>query len=174
METALWYLATSNVSANFDSYYVGKNYFMYVGDRDPRFHLIPWDLGLSFGLFGLQGGGGGRPGPGTSATRVSPFAQETDANRPLIRRLLAVPDFRADYLAHYRALMNEAFTAEWLGALGTRYQDLVRDAAQDEETAQGRISGSFTFAQFLANLQTAVTTGGGGATGGSAPASSPW
>jgi hypothetical protein len=173
IETALWYLATSNLIANFDSYYVGKNYFMYVGGRDPRFHLVPWDLGLSFGVFGLQGGGGGgRPGPGTSSAQVSPFAQESDQNRPLIRRLLAVPDYRADYLAHYRALLSEAFTTEWIGAVGTRYQLLIQDAVKAEEAAQGRVAGAFTYAQFLANLQSAVGSGGGGpggGPGGSAP-----
>jgi spore coat protein CotH len=162
VETVLWYLATSNIIANFDSYYVGKNYYLYHGQRDERFHMIPWDLGLSFGLFGLQSGQGG-PGGGsaTPAARVDPFAQETEAGRPLIRRLLAVPGYRADYLAHYRAFLTEVFTPERIEAVGQRYQDLIHQSAADEVAAQGSIAGAFTVAQFEQNLRQDVTVGGG-------------
>ncbi|MEO8084448.1 MAG: CotH kinase family protein [Ardenticatenales bacterium] len=176
VDSALWYLAGNNVIANFDSYYVGKNYYLYRGKRDARWDVIPWDLGLSFGLFGLRAGGaggGGRPGGGGGATSTAladPFAQSTDATRPLIRRLLAVPSFKADYVAHYRALMDDVFKPAWLTEVGQSYQDIVHQAAADEVAAQGNISGAFTLAQFEANLLYDVTRGtGGGFGGGAAP-----
>jgi len=157
VESALWYLALNNVLGNFDSYYAGKNFYLYLGNRDPRFDVITWDTGLGFGIFGLRGSNQ-RPGPGTGANtaRVSPFAQETDAGRPLIRRLLAVPEFRADYAAHYRALLDEVFTVPWVEEVGVRYQQLIRDAVRDEAAAQGNVSGSFTYAQFESNLRQAI------------------
>ncbi len=160
VESALWYLAASNLIANFDSYYVGKNYFLYNGENDPRFHLVTWDVGLSFGVFNLQGGGRMQPGREESGAAADPFAQEDEQNRPLIRRLLAVPEYRADYLAHYRALYDEVFTTEWVEDAGEQYQDLIREAARDEEAAQGRIAGSYTFEQFESNLYEPLTTGG--------------
>lgn len=170
VDSALWYLAGDNIITNFDSYYVGKNYYMYRGKRDARWDFVPWDLGLSFGLFGLRAGGangGGRPSPGGgSPATADPFAQSTDANRPLIRRLLAVPSFKADYIAHYRALRDEVFTASWLTEVGQSYQDLIRQAAADEAAAQGNISGAFTLEQFEANLMSDVSRGGGGGFGG--------
>jgi len=164
VDSALWHIAGSNILAHFDSYYVGKNYYLFAPARDPRFDVIIWDLGLDFGTFGLQSGSGGGPGAGggTNAALVDPFVQADAANRPLIRRLLAVPEFRADYLAHYRALLHERFTEDWLLEVGQSYQDLIRAAAQDEATAQGKISGSFSFEQFLANLRDPVTGSGGG------------
>ncbi len=171
VDSALWHIAGSNLLAHYDSYYVGKNHYLFAPSRDPRFDIIIWDLGLAFGTFGLRTGaggpgGGGPGGGGTAAALVDPFAQADAANRPLIRRLLAVPEFRADYLAHYRALLHERFTEDWVLELGPSYQDLIRAAAQEEAAAQGRISGSFTFEQFLANLRDPITGGGGGGGGG--------
>ncbi len=161
VETALWYLATSNLIDNFDSYYVGKNYFMYIGGRDPRLHMIPWDLGLSFGVFGLQmARTPGQPGEATPPARVDPFVQENEVSRPLIRRLLAVPEYRADYLAHYRALLEEVYNRSWIETVAKRYQDLVRDAARQEAQSYGSIGGAYSFAQFEQNLYDPV---GGGA-----------
>lgn len=164
VDSALWHIAGTSILAHYDSYYVGKNFYLFRGTRDPRFNIHIWDLGLAFGTFGFRSGGmgGGPGGGGTSAALVDPFAQADAANRPLIRRLLAVPEYRADYLAHYRTLLDEVFTEDWVLEVGQTYQDLVRDAAQAEEASQGRISGSFTFAQFLQNLREPIAPSGGG------------
>jgi spore coat protein CotH len=163
VDSALWHIAGTSILAHYDSYYVGKNYYLFAGERDPRFSVIMWDLGLAFGTFGYRApGGGGRPGGGgTGPALVDPFVQEDAASRPLIRRLLAVPQYRADYLAHYRTLLNNILTEERLLEVGERYQALIRDAVQQEATEQGTISGSYTFAQFLSNLRTAITGNGG-------------
>lgn len=169
VDSALWHIAATSILAHYDSYYVGKNYYLFAGERDPRFNIIIWDLGLAFGTFGYRApGSGGRPGGGgTPAAQVDPFAQADAASRPLIRRLLAVPQYRADYLAHYRTLLDNILTEERLLEVGERYQALIRDAVQLEATEQGNISGSFTFEQFLANLRTAI--GGSGGRGMAAP-----
>lgn len=167
VDSALWYLASSNLMAHYDSYYVGKNYYLYLGERDPRFNVINWDMGLAFGQFGWPGESGMiRPGGGgVPAAEVSPFGQEGLASRPLIRRLLAVPAFRADYLAHYRALMESVFTPEWMLEAGQAYQNLISDAVRQEEAVHGRIGGNYTHAQFLQNLRETVTLSGGGRPG---------
>lgn len=173
VDSALWYLAGNNLITNFDSYFVGKNYYLYRGERDGRWDVVPWDLGLSFGLFGLRFGGG-RPGGGGgqqagNPVTADPFAQSTDANRPLIRRLLAVPSFKADYVAHYRALRDEVFRRDFIEEVGQAYQDLVRPAAAAEAAAQGNISGAYSLAQFEANLRDDVDVGSGGFGGGVKP-----
>jgi len=169
VDSALWYIAGTNILAHYDSYYVGKNYYLFAGERDPRFNVVNWDLGLAFGTFGYRaaGAGGGPGGGGTNAALVDPFVQEDAASRPLVRRLLAVPEFRADYLAHYRTLLDDVFTEEWITEVGQSYQDLVKDAVKAEADAQGNVSGSFTYEQFLANLRDPITpSGGGGRPGG--------
>lgn len=167
VDSALWYIAGSNLTANLDSYYVGKNYYLYQSQRGGQFHAVTWDLGLGFGLFNFQVGG--RPGQGggtLNPATVDPFYQSADANRPLIRRLLAVPEYRADYLAHYRTLFHEAFTPEWIEEVGASYQALIREAVTAEVASQGNVSGSFSLAQFEANLREPITVTGGGPFGG--------
>ncbi len=167
VDSALWYIAGHNITADYDSYFVGKNFFLHYGERDPRHHMISWDMGLGFGLFpfivpggGFGPGGPGGPGGGTPVERVDPFAQAESMQRPLIRRLLSVPEFRADYVAHYRELRASLFTQEWVGALGARYQELTRAAVTAEETANGSIAGAFTLAQWEQNLNEPVEIAG--------------
>jgi len=171
VDSALWYLAGSNLMANYDSYYVGKNYYMYLGERDPRFSIVSWDLGLSLGQFPWPGNDGSfRPGPGgigsVQPAEVDPFAQSSVPNRPLIRRLLAVPTFRADYLAHYRTMMYSVFNRERFQEMGRTYQLLIDESARDEEVTHGSIGGRYTHDQFTRNLHETVRFERGGRPGG--------
>jgi len=156
VEAALWYLAGSNLLQNGDSYYAGHNYYVYETARDPRFHMLLWDLNMAFGLFPI-GGMGGRPPPGEQRdlARQSPFTSEDNRDRPLIRRLLAVPDIRADYVAHLRDLRDEAFTPERVGQIALTYQDLIRESVREEPDP------IFPYSQFEQNLRDDVSTGGG-------------
>ena len=104
VDAALWYLAANNVFMNYDSYYFGHNYFLYQAPGDRRFRPLLWDLNTVFGAFPLQGSVWGAP-----VAQVHPLALSTDSNRPLIKRLLAVPRFKADYLDHYATLTRQAF-----------------------------------------------------------------
>lgn len=169
VDSALWYLAGQNAIANFDSYYVGKNYYLYQGRRDRRFDIIPWDQGLSFGLFGLRDPGQMGPGGGgIPPATADPFAQEDEEERPLIRRLLAVPSFRADFAAHFRTIRDDAFRPGRVEAAGAAYQDLIRAAVADE-AAQGPITGAYTMAQFESNLRADIPVGRRGTIPGIVP-----
>ncbi len=122
VDGALWYLAALNLYTNYDSYYAGHNYFLYRSDADGRFHILSWDVNESFGVFP---GAGISPGDRQAVARTDPFLMATGAQaaaRPLVRRLLAVPRFRADYLAHYRTLLAEAFGIADLTARVEAYQ----------------------------------------------------
>ena len=167
VDSVLWYLAGHNITADYDSYYVGKNYYLHHGERDPRHHMVSWDMGLGFGVFAYMPAGGFGPGfpggpggGGTPVEEVDPFAQDDAASRPLIRRLLAVPEFRADYVAHYRALRESLFTEAWVDSLGTRYQELIRSSVETEAAAHGRIAGAFSVAQWEQNLRSSVQVQG--------------
>jgi hypothetical protein len=125
VDRALWFLATSNVFCNLDSYIgSGHNYYLYHGVSDDRFHLTPWDLNRSFGGFDM----------GKSLTllkSLSPYFGETNAiTHPLVNRLLSVGDWRAQYVAHVRTVVSESFQRAALDPLIKRYQDLIRSDVQ--------------------------------------------
>lgn len=124
VDGALWYIAAHNLFANFDSYYSGHNYYLYRAQADERFHVLSWDMNESFGVFRAPGVD---PADARTVIEADPFLQATAADRPLLRRLLSVPTYRADYLAHYRTLLAEAFAGADLEASVAAYQGLIRE-----------------------------------------------
>lgn len=132
VDGALWYIAAQNLYTNYDSYYAGHNFFLVRTERDARFHILSWDINESFGVFP---GAGINPADRQAVAQTDPFLMATGnqaASRPLIRRLLAVPEFRADYLAHYRTLVGLAFKPADLEARVTAYHDLIRESVRTD------------------------------------------
>lgn len=122
VDSALWYLAATNAVLNYDSYYFGHNYFLHRAQADDRWYPLLWDTSLSFGVFNIAGGGYG------GLVRTNPFLQAADANRPLVRRLLAVPRWRADFIAHFRTVRAAALDADTVEARAIALRDLIRPA----------------------------------------------
>jgi hypothetical protein len=129
VDGALWYIAAHNLLANFDSYYSGHNYYLYWAEEDQRFHLLSWDMNESFGVFSAPGAD---PGDTQSMIQADPFLMSDTTSRPLIRRLLGVPAFRAAYLAHYRTLSDGALDPAILEARVLAYQALIRESVRTD------------------------------------------
>ncbi len=138
VDGALWYLAAINLFTNYDSYYAGHNFFLYRSPEDGRFHILLWDVNESFGVFP---GAGISPADSLAVAHTDPFLMASGqqaAERPLIRRLLAVPEFRADYLAHMRTLLDGAFQPAEVERRVAALQDVVRaDLAEDPNRIYG-------------------------------------
>lgn len=154
VDGVLWYLAGMNLFTNYDSYYAGHNFYLYQAQADGRFHILAWDVNEAFGLFP---GAGISPADSTAVAQTDPFLMAegaSAASRPLIRRLLAVPAFRADYLAHYRTLRETVFEPTWLEGRIAGYQDLIREAV---ETDPNRL---YPFDLFNSNVREDVRADG--------------
>lgn len=154
VDGVLWYLAGMNLFTNFDSYYSGHNFYLYRAEEDGRWHVLAWDVNEAFGLFP---GAGIDPSDSTAVARTDPFLMaegQSAASRPLIRKLLAVPAFRADYLAHYRTLRETVFEPVGLAQRIAAYQDLIREAA---ETDPNRL---YPFDLFARNVDEDVRANG--------------
>ena len=139
IDQVLWQLAVSNVFMDDDGYiHKGGDYAIYQ-DVNGRFHLIPHDNNESirFGRSG-RGGPGGR-GPGgwswgdLTNGMVSPVAHEDNAARPLIKRLLSNPEWRARYLAHVRTVVDEWLDWEVLEPIIKEYQALIDTEVQQDD-----------------------------------------
>lgn len=126
VDEALWFLALDNVFMDDDGYVTRASDYMLFCDDTGRFLLLPHDSNETFRWGGMAGRGGRRGGPGagqgppgdTGARRGGPppgatgptrdlLAGSADERRPLARRLLSIPAWRAAYVAHVRTLLDE-------------------------------------------------------------------
>ena len=139
IDQVLWQLAVSNVFMDDDGYiHKGGDYALYR-DVNGRFHLIPHDNNesLRFGRSGRGGPGGGGPGGWSWGDlengMVSPIAHEDNAGRPLIKRLLSNPQWRARYLAHVRTVVDEWLDWEVFEPIIEEYQALIDAEVQKDD-----------------------------------------
>ena len=94
----LWFLALENIFTDDDSYWnKGCDYLIYFEPNSGRLFPIEHDGNEAF-----------RP----NQTRLNPFEHETNINRPVISKLLSVPEYRQRYLAHIRTILKQDFNPE--------------------------------------------------------------
>lgn len=129
----LQYLVVANFISHWDCMpQRPKNYWLYEIPAAQHFVFIPWDLDGTFQVntFGLNP-------MGTTASVLyqldayEPYSAEQGegTERPLIRRILAVPAFRAAYIAAYRDALTTFLDETYLLARVTALEQLLVDAA---------------------------------------------
>ncbi|MFM2207028.1 MAG: hypothetical protein RL213_1003 [Bacteroidota bacterium] len=155
VDRVLWMLAFNNVMVNLDSYSGAfrQNYYLY---RNHQQQWIPtvWDLNMSYGGFVMTGQ---TQLTLTGMQTMSPDLHLTDANWPLISKLLANPVYKRMYYAHMRTLNNENF-------LNQDYKVLIAQLRSSIDTlVQTDPHFLFTYTQYQNSLTTATGTGMGSA-----------
>jgi hypothetical protein len=131
----LWYLGLEIVFADDDSYWnKGADYGFYFEAESGRIHPVQHDGNEAFI---------------TADVSLSPVIGSTGTNRPVISKLLAVPELRQRYLAHFRTILEERFNPAYMTALVDRYHALTAQAVA-EDTKK-----SFTMAAYT-NALTAL------------------
>jgi hypothetical protein len=119
LDRALWFIATENMFVDDDSYINkgGMDYYVYYDPETNRITPIETDGNSAIAL--------------NRATSWSPFFNATNANYPLMTKLLAVPAFRQRYLAHIRTIneeiINPAVSHPLINALARQIDALVKD-----------------------------------------------
>jgi spore coat protein CotH len=100
IDKVLWHMACENIFTDDDSYVMkGKmDYMVYFEPETGRTTSLEYDGNSSFQI-----------NAATSAN-WGPFKNVTNANYPLLNKLISVPELRQRYLAHYRTILNETFT----------------------------------------------------------------
>jgi len=116
----LAYLAMDALLVNMDSYAgMHHNWYIYYNTDTNRFEYIPWDVNEAFG--NLQFG----------TWRQS---LDFDIQRPyigdkiLISRILAIEEYKEQYLAYIREYIQGAFKPEKMHAETQRLHDFIKDA----------------------------------------------
>ena len=121
VDEVLRYLAVSTALVHLDNY-IGQfahNYYLY--EVDGKFTIIPWDLNMSFGGFGM----------GMDRRRIIDFyidepTSGRTADRPLVSRLLAVPAYLETYHVYLAELISGPFSPEVMNAKVDSLADLIR------------------------------------------------
>ena len=126
IDRALWFLALENVFVDNDGYWVRASDFSMYTDPDGRLHLVPHDSNETF----RKPGGPGFNGDPEKG--LDPLFGLSDENKPLIHRLLKVPDLKARYLAHVRTLRDNWLDWGRIGALVDPYQALIHSEIQQD------------------------------------------
>ena len=121
VDQVLRFLAVSTVVVHLDNYTgnFGHNYYLY--EVNGKFTVIPWDLNMAFGTFnaGLDRDG-----------IINFFIDEPTAvppdERPLVSRLLAVPEYMETYHAYLYELINGPFSPGVLEPKIVETADMIR------------------------------------------------
>lgn len=142
VDRALWQLAVSNVFMDDDSYIHKGGDFSIYQDVKGRFHLISHDNNESF-RFGAErrggGGPGGRGGPGgwswgeLSSGMVSPVTHAENTMRPVISRLLGIPEWKARYIAHVQTVVDEWLDWEVMEPIVREYHNLIAAEVEKDD-----------------------------------------
>jgi len=106
VEAVLKYFAAHTVVVNLDSYVsnIGHNYYLY--EDDGKLTILPWDYNLAFGGFQSE-----------NASNVVNFPIDTPvsgvslADRPLLGKLLEVPEYLELYHEYLRQIVDGYFNS---------------------------------------------------------------
>lgn len=110
---------------------------------------------------GPPGFGGGGGGASVKGVELDPLFAANDANKPLISKLLAVPAWRAKYLAYVRDIAEKWLDWQRVGPVAQKYHDLI---AADVRTDTRKLDSTEAFERSLTDSgasQSAPTAGGG-------------
>jgi hypothetical protein len=95
----LWFLVVENVMADEDSYVIkGSDYSFYYEPESGRMHPIEHDGNEAFFA---------------GDASLSPVQGAAAGNRPILSRLLSIPELRQRYLAHMRTLLEERYHPDY-------------------------------------------------------------
>ena len=111
IDRVLWAFAVNTVVGNFDTYngYYVHNYYLYKTE-DGLFQMIPWDLSQSF-INALLGWDIFTPmGPNHPAHYDPYYGSDPTLYRPLTAYLFNNAEYRRQYTAHLRTVINELDT----------------------------------------------------------------
>jgi spore coat protein CotH len=120
VDQVLRYLAVSAVLVHLDNYTgMGHNYYLY--EVDGKFTIIPWDLNMSFGGFNSSLGT-----DGIINFLIDEPTAGAVADRPLVARLLAVPEYLETYHQYINEMINGCFSEELMNSRIDELADLIR------------------------------------------------
>jgi spore coat protein CotH len=130
VDAVLKYFAAHNVVVNMDSYTsnMGHNYYLY--ENNGKISMLPWDYNMAFG--GFQAG---------SASDVvnlaidTPLSGVTMEDRPILSKLLEVPEYKAKYHEYLQQIVDGYFANGKFEQTVQTLNNLITDYVKNDATA---------------------------------------
>ena len=121
VDQVLRFLAVSTAVVHLDNYTgnFGHNYYLY--EVNGKFTVIPWDLNMAFGTFNA-----GLDRDGIINFFIDEPTAVPPAERPLVSRLLAVPQYMETYHDYLYELINGPFSPDVLEPKIVENADMIR------------------------------------------------
>lgn len=146
IDEVLRFLAVENALLNNDGYWArASDYSLYI-DEAGRFHVVPHDVNET--MRPVENFGWGRFDSGTpsgyGAVDLDVLTGTDDTTKPLLSKLLAVPELRQKYLGYVRDIAEKWLTWERIGPLATSYQALI---AADMKTDVRKLGSTEAFSR---------------------------
>lgn len=130
VDAVLKYFAAHTVVVNMDSYTstMGHNYYLY--ENDGQISILPWDYNLSFG--GFQGGAASDVVNLAIDTPVSGVSLE---DRPLLGKLLEVPEYKEKYHAYLQQIIHSYFADGKFEQTVAKLDQLISDHVKNDPSS---------------------------------------
>lgn len=130
VDAVLRYLAAHTIVVNLDSYSgsMGHNYYLY--ENDGQISILPWDYNMAFG--GFQSGNASSVVNFPIDTPVSGVSME---DRPLISKLLEVPEYLETYHKYLQEIMDGYFADGKFEQTVDGLDAMISDYIQNDPTA---------------------------------------
>ena len=123
IDRTLWFLALEWVFQDSDGYVKQGYDYRLVENPDGRFLPVLYDNNEILPLPNLNRRAVNRQGQ--QEFGADPLEQRGNSYRPLISCLLAVPEWRARYLAHVRTIATECLDWKQVGSMCQKFHDLI-------------------------------------------------
>ena len=129
VEEILKYFAVNTFLVNLDSYSGGMYHNYYLYERDGVFEILPWDLNMSFGGFGINS---------ESSAVNFPIDSPVTGNledAPLIGKLLEVDSYKELYHSYLNTLMENYINNDGLVNLVDKIDSMINEYVKNDVTA---------------------------------------
>jgi spore coat protein CotH len=173
IDGALKFLALEKALINSDGYWTRASDYLVYMDPTGRFHVFPYDTSET--LSEAEGGPGGGPGGGrggfgmngftSNSTMLDPMAGANDYDKPLLSKLLAVPELRQRYFGYIRDIAENWMDWNKIEPLVEQYKTLIA-ADIEKDTKKTSTAAAFYSGIDGSGQQTYNMGGFGGGRGG--------
>jgi spore coat protein CotH len=129
VDEVLRFLAVSVLIVHLDNYIgMGHNYYLY--EDDGKFCVIPWDLNMAFGTFGM---GPNQGGVGNVDLYIDEPTTGALDDKPLVARLFAHQPYLEKYHQYLEQLLNGGFAEGVIEARIDELAEMIRPYVEADE-----------------------------------------